>query len=68
MNHLHSRIIDVSELFKGCADAGLQRSRNLLQRRLLLTGHSMILKSTKELQFYRNNVFKKKTDEEKRKG
>lgn len=67
MKHLHYRIIDVSTVKELCRrwypeDYEFAPKKAASHRAL-----DDISESIKELQFYRNNIFKKKTDEKKRK-
>ncbi|XP_027286117.2 oligoribonuclease, mitochondrial isoform X2 [Cricetulus griseus] len=67
MKHLHYRIIDVSTVKELCRrwypeDYEFAPKKAASHRVL-----DDISESIKELQFYRNNIFKKKTDEKKRK-
>ncbi|XP_058050358.1 oligoribonuclease, mitochondrial isoform X2 [Ahaetulla prasina] len=67
MKHLHYRIIDVSTVKELCRrwypeDYEIAPKKSASHRAL-----DDIRESIKELQFYRNNIFKRKTDEKKRK-
>ncbi|XP_004585145.1 oligoribonuclease, mitochondrial [Ochotona princeps] len=67
MKHLHYRIIDVSTVKELCRRWYPEEYEFAPKKAASHRALDDISESIKELQFYRNNIFKKKTDEKKRK-
>lgn len=67
MRHLHYRIIDVSTIKELCRRWYPEEYEQAPKKALSHRALDDIQESIKELHFYRNNVFKKKMDEKKRK-
>nr|XP_045750942.1 oligoribonuclease, mitochondrial isoform X2 [Mirounga angustirostris] len=67
MKHLHYRIIDVSTVKELCRRWYPEEYEFAPKKAASHRALDDISESIRELQFYRNNIFKKKTDEKKRK-
>ncbi|XP_043848526.1 oligoribonuclease, mitochondrial [Dromiciops gliroides] len=67
MKHLHYRIIDVSTVKELCRRWYPEEYEFVPKKAASHRALDDISESIKELQFYRNNIFKRKTDEKKRK-
>ncbi|XP_030076285.1 oligoribonuclease, mitochondrial [Microcaecilia unicolor] len=67
MRHLHYRIIDVSTVKELCRRWYAEEYALAPKKKASHRALDDIRESIKELQFYRNNIFQKKTDEKKRK-
>nr|XP_033790059.1 oligoribonuclease, mitochondrial-like [Geotrypetes seraphini] len=67
MRHLHYRIIDVSTVKELCRRWYAEEYKLAPKKKASHRALGDIRESIKELQFYRSNIFQKKTDEKKRK-